>query len=114
VAALRFAPPLTKVLAAIHNASKAASSDGFLGVRVALFRVVNGRIFRSENSNGLDWYMSSGVGLSRSLPAFYVENALVHICRCGRRVGDRGSMLLARLSSAGGSSVRYGAHVDAC
>ena len=44
--------------------------------------------------------MSSGVGLSRSLPAFYVENALVHICRCDRRVGDRGSMLLARLSSA--------------
>ncbi len=48
MAALRFAPPLTNALAA----SQAVSSDGFVRVRVALFRVVNGRSFRSEITIG--------------------------------------------------------------
>ncbi len=41
-----------------------------------------------------------------------MENALVHFCRCDRRLGEWSSMLLARLSS-GGRSVHCGAHVDA-
>ncbi len=56
--------------------------------------------------------LPSGVGLSCTLPAFYVENALVHFCHCDRRGGKWSTMLFAGLSSGDGR-VRDGAHVDA-
>jgi hypothetical protein len=84
----------------------------FLGVGVVLFRVIHGRSFSWKDFNALDRYLPSGVGLSCTPSELYVENALVHFCRCDRRLGEWSSMLLARLSSGGGS-VHCGAHVDA-
>ena len=51
MAALRFAPPLTQVLATTNNArQQCCFSDSFAGVRVVVFRVVNGRSFSWEIS----------------------------------------------------------------
>ena len=65
MAALRFAPPLTKVLAATHNARrKRPLPTAFLAFVLLCSGSSMAEFLGCGIPNGLDWYMSSGVGLS--------------------------------------------------
>jgi hypothetical protein len=110
VAALRFAPPLTNVFAA----SQAVSSDGFVGVRVALFRVVNGRSFRSEITMGWTGICHPEWGyLAASRRSTWKLRLCIFAAAIGASAPRRLGQYAARWLSSGGGSVRCEAHVDA-